>query len=161
MAASPLPRGIDVVRGSVEDLPAVMEIMCSAFDPRYGEGWSLSQCAGIMPLRGVDLILARDDDGRIRGFSLARTIEDESELLLIAVEKGSQSQGIGQMLLDLFVDQGRRNACRLLHLEVRDGNRAIEMYRRSGFEPVGIRRKYYRGDEGKRYDAVTMGLNLD
>ena len=42
--------------GASDDLDAVMDIMAAAFDPRFGEGWTRSQCAGILPLSGVVLI---------------------------------------------------------------------------------------------------------
>jgi ribosomal protein S18 acetylase RimI-like enzyme len=37
-----------------------------------------------------------------------------------------------------------------LHLEVRAGNEAVQLYRREGFDKVGERRNYYRGKTGKR-----------
>ena len=160
MAASPIPNDIHVARGGIDDLADVMAVMDEAFEARYGEGWTLSQCAGIMPLKGVDLMIARHGDGSICGFSLARTIVDESELLLLAVPPSQQCQGIGQLLLDLFVESGHREKCVLLHLEVREGNRAIDMYRRAGFEPIGIRNNYYRGIQGERFNAVTMAVRL-
>ena len=42
-----------------------------------------------------------------------------------------------------------------LHLEVRSGNAATRLYRTHGFAQVGERRGYYRGREGKVYDAHT------
>ena len=46
------------------------------------------------------------------------------------------------------------------HLEVRAGNPAIGMYRNAGFSPVGRRRNYYRAPDGRRFDAVTLALQL-
>ena len=57
-----------------DDLDAVMAVMSAAFGSRYGEAWTRSQCAGILPMAGVSLTLARDaDSGRRVGFSLARS----------------------------------------------------------------------------------------
>lgn len=160
MAASPTLRLVQLDRGCASDLDAVMTIMNSAFDFRFGEAWSRSQCAGILPLTGVALTIAREPEGAPLGFSLARTVADESELLLLAVAGGAQGRGIGSMLLERFVGDGRQAGLGRLHLEVRDGNRAVDFYRRHGFAPVGRRFDYYRGSGGMRYDAITMAMEL-
>ena len=152
------PVRIDV--GTSDDLDGVMGVMTTAFDPGFGEGWSRSQCAGILPLSGVTLLVARDDLGKVRGFALQRTVAGESELLLLAVHRHAQRRGIGGKLLDHFVDTGRASGVTRLHLEVRDGNPATFMYRGFGFVPEGRRINYYRGSDGRLFDAVTMVLDL-
>jgi ribosomal-protein-alanine N-acetyltransferase len=146
--------------GESADLDAVMDVMASAFDSRFGEGWTRSQCAGIMPLSGVILMLAEDESGEICGFSLLRTVADEAELLLLAVSPAAQRRGIGGSLLDHFIEHGRRSGVRRLHLEVRDGNPAVAMYQAFGFKAEGRRRKYYSGDDGTQHDALTMAREL-
>lgn len=146
--------------GESADLDAVMDVMASAFDPRFGEGWTRSQCAGILPLSGVMLMLARDEDGEVHGFSLLRTVADEAELLLLAVAPQAQRRGVGGSLLDHFIGHGRCNGIRRLHLEVRDGNSAVAMYQAFGFKAEGRRAKYYSGQDGSQHDALTMALEL-
>lgn len=153
-----LPVRLEV--GDSSDLEGVMAVMSAAFDPGYGEGWSRSQCAGILPLSGVILTIARDDLGQVRGFALQRTIAGESELLLLAVHRSARHGGIGGRLLDQFVDTSRAGGATRLHLEVRDGNPATAMYRAYGFAAAGRRSKYYRGSDGRLFDAVTMALDL-
>ena len=147
-------------RGTSDDLDAVMAVMTTAFDPDFGEGWSRSQCAGILPLSGVTLTIARDDLGEARGFALQRTIAGESELLLIGVHRSAQRCGIGRQLLDHFVETSRVSGSTRLHLEVRDGNQAVRMYEAFRFAPEGRRTNYYRGSDGSLFDAVTMVLDL-
>ncbi len=74
-----------LTHGGSADLDAVIEVMNAAFDERFGEAWTRSQCAGILPMPGVRLIIVRFGNGRMGGFSLQRTISDEAELLLLAV----------------------------------------------------------------------------
>ena len=65
---------------------SVMEVMEAAFGDRYGEAWTRSQCAGILPMTGVSLMLARDPDSGVPiGFSLFRSVAGQAELLLLAV----------------------------------------------------------------------------
>jgi ribosomal-protein-alanine N-acetyltransferase len=149
-----------VAAGSSGDLDSVMEVMNAAFGDRYGEAWTRSQCAGILPMAGVSLMVARDESGEPVGFSLFRTVADESELLLMAVLPVRHRQGIGRRLLDNFVARARSDGARRVHLEVRDGNPAIAMYRAAGFETVGRRRKYYHARDGREFDALTFAREL-
>jgi ribosomal-protein-alanine N-acetyltransferase len=161
MSSQPVPPApILLARGGLNDLDAVMAIMASAFAARYGEGWSKSQCAGILPLSGVTLTLARDGHGVARGFALERAVADEAELLLLAVDEPAQGMGYGGELLRDFIRSGKATGRALLHLEVRDGNPAVAIYERYGFRPIGRRKDYYRGLDGMRHDAVTMALDL-
>ena len=152
---------IRLVDGKSTDLSAVMAIMNGAFEARFGEAWTRSQCAGILPMSGVSLVLARDDGNEQPvGFSLVRTVADEAELLLLAVAPDHQRRGIGRLLLDQFVERARCAGASRVHLEVRDGNPAVGMYRRAGFEPAGRRANYYRGSDGHQYDAITLAFAL-
>jgi ribosomal-protein-alanine N-acetyltransferase len=108
-------------------------------------------------MNGVSLTIAEGDHGPV-GFSLVRAVADEAELLLLAVEPGEQRRGIGRALLDDFIAAALAGGAHRLHLEVRDGNPAIGLYRDSGFVPVGRRRNYYHGPDGETYDAVTLLL---
>ena len=147
--------------GSSRDIDSVMRVMDAAFGDRFGEAWTRSQLAGILPMAGVSLILAREpDSAEAIGFSLFRTVADESELLLIAVSPGRHRHGIGRMLLDDFLDRARNDGISRVHLEVRDGNSAVSLYRDAGFSPVGRRRNYYHAADGRRFDAVTLAYEL-
>ena len=146
---------IRIAEGGLADLPAVMMVMDDSFDPRFGEAWTASQCAGLLPLPGVWLALARDGDA-IVGFSLSRIIMDEAELLLLAVRRGQQGRGIGRALLADFAAAAVGRRARRLHLEVRDGNPAARLYEQAGYSLAGRRRDYYLGADGSRYDALTL-----
>jgi len=151
---------VRLVPGGSADLDAVMDVMASAFDPRFGESWTRSQCAGILPLSGVMLILAQDEGEAVHGFSLLRVVADEAELLLLAVAPGAQRRGVGACLLHHFIDLGRDRDVRRLHLEVRDGNPAVAMYQAFGFKAEGRRSKYYCGQDGSQHDALTMAREV-
>ena len=161
MATPALAEEMRIVPGTADQLDSVMKVMDAAFGDEFGEAWTRSQLSGILPMAGVSLVLAinRASD-RVVGFSLSRTVVDESELLLIAVLPGAQRRGVGTLLLDDFLDRARARGASRVHLEVRDGNPAIEMYRAAGFSAVGRRRNYYHATSGKRYDAITLAYEL-
>jgi ribosomal-protein-alanine N-acetyltransferase len=161
MATPALDANVRLRSGNSSDLDEVMRVMDAAFGSRYGEAWTRSQCAGILPMSGVSLVVARDvDTGEAIGFSLSRSVADESELLLIGVLPNRHRQGIGGKLLEDFVDRARSQGADRVHLEVRDGNPAAAMYRAAGFQPIGRRRNYYRAPDGTRFDALTFAQDL-
>ena len=149
---------VQLKAGGFDDLDDVMRIMNSAFRPCFGEAWTRSQCLGILPMNGVMMTLAETGRG-IAGFSLVRSVADEAELLLLAVDTEEQRRGIGQLLLDEFIARSRERGARRLHLEVRDGNPAVGLYEAAGFLPAGRRRSYYHGPDGEAFDAVTLMLS--
>lgn len=161
--ATPAPApGLKLERGTGDDLDSVMAVMKAAFGDLYGEAWTRSQCAGIMPMSGIRLILARrEPGGAVAGFSLARTAADECELLLIAVDPAHHRSGIGTLLLDKFLADAAGDGATQVHLEVREGNPAIALYRAAGFAPVGRRKGYYKAKDGNRHDALTFARRLD
>ncbi len=146
---------VDISEGGAADLGAVMRVMEDSFDPAFGEAWTSPQCAGLLPMAGVWLSLARQDEDVI-GFALGRIVASEAELLLLAVRRSSQGKGVGQMLLDRFASVAASKGAEQLHLEVRQGNHAISLYSRNGYREVGRRRNYYSGRDGQLFDALTL-----
>ena len=146
---------VSVDEGGIADLDAVVAVMEDSFDPRYGESWTAPQCAGLLPMTGVWLTLARQR-AAVVGFSLARIVGGEAELLLLAVRRNVQGRGVGKLLLDHFERAAKTRGADRLHLEVREGNHAVNLYERAGFALVGRRRNYYKGHDGYCYDALTL-----
>ena len=121
-----LARPVRLERGSSQDLDNAMRVMEAAFGRTYGEAWTRSQCAGILPMAGVSLFLARDSKSdEVVGFSLFRSVADESELLLLAVSPLRHREGIGSQLLDHFMNQALATGANRFHLEVRAGTPPI------------------------------------
>ena len=124
--------------------------MAEAFDPRFGEGWTRSQCAGILPMSGV-VADARPMTSATKsvGFSLVRTVADEAELLLLAVAPASAKARDRRLAARPFHRSWpRATGVRRLHLEVRDGNPAVAMYQ-AGFQGGGPAAQLLSGPDGK------------
>ena len=153
----PDPAGaqVRIEEGGLGDLDSVMEVMRDSFDAAFGEAWTAPQCAGLLPMPGVWLSLARDGD-RVIGFALSRAVLREAELLLLAVARARQGQGVGALLVDRFLAVARQKGVEEVHLEVRDGNPALQLYRKAGFREVGRRKNYYSGNDGRLFDALTL-----
>ncbi|GAA4013976.1 GNAT family N-acetyltransferase [Sphingomonas swuensis] len=154
------PLALTIVQAGGDELDEVMSVIERSFDPRFGEAWTRAQCAGILPMSGVSLLLARSEDEPV-GFSLSRRVADEAELLLIGVVPEARGRGIAGALVDRFVADSRAAGSSHLHLEVRDGNPAVSLYRQHQFGVAGRRSKYYRGPGGELFDALTMVYTVE
>lgn len=137
-----------------------MTVMGEAFDPAFGEAWTEAQCSGILLMPGVWMTLAWLD-GETAGFTIARIVADEAELLLLGVCARMRRRGVGSALLRQFRQTAAARGARRLHLEMRDGNDAAGMYMAHGFEQVGRRANYYRGSDTQSFDALTLSCTAD
>ena len=133
--------------------------MAEAFDPEFGEAWNRRQIEDALILGNCHYGLAMNG-ADCAGFYLSRLAFDEEELLLLAVRPAQRRRGYGAMLLEQFLAGARlRGAVRAL-LEMRSGNPAEILYRKYGFEEIGIRPHYYRGKDGRSFDAMTFAFQL-
>jgi len=139
------------------DIMDCMTVMTAAFPPEYGEAWSATQLGSMMQLPGASLALARLG-ARPVGFGLMRAIAGEAELLLLAVHPDHRGRGHGSRLLDRCMSEAERHGARTMFLEVRADNPAIRLYSRAGFLQYNIRRNYYLGASGQRYDALSFKI---
>ncbi len=142
-------------------LDRMMAVMRASFDSRFGEAWTTTQLAGGLSLGGSFARRALDpqDAGgdALLGFSLARAVLDEAELLLVAVVPEARGKGIGRGLIEQALLDSRRHGCGRMFLEVRENNHsARQLYHACGFFDIGRRDNYYSGMNGGRFAAITM-----
>ncbi|MDT8382701.1 MAG: ribosomal protein S18-alanine N-acetyltransferase [Brevefilum sp.] len=83
---------------------------------------------------------------------------DEAHIGTLAVKPGYRGQKIGQKLLALTLLECQQRGARQAMLEVRQSNHAAQaLYRKFGFEAVGLRKDYYKDTHE---DAVLMTLGM-
>lgn len=148
-----------IKHADLRDLADVMIIMGEAFDPKYGEAWSTSQCESMLSLPGSWLLLAYVGE-HPAAFSLIRSFAGEAELLLIATRPFFQRREIGKALMRHMLDDCLGAGINIVHLEVRADNPALSFYKNVGFEQIGIRPNYYRGALGRQTDAITLNMRI-
>ncbi|MCL6250603.1 GNAT family N-acetyltransferase [Altererythrobacter sp. KTW20L] len=145
-----------------DPVDAIMAVMHAAFDPAYGEAWNRRQIGDTL-VQETSHFLLFDADGRVpasveqtAGFTLSRKVlEEEEELLLIAVVPQARGRGVGSALLRQFIETATARGSNRLFLEMRAGNPAQALYLRHGFAPVGRRINYYRTGTNGPCDAIT------
>ena len=115
--------------------------------------WSLES---IRRLIETDYAVGRvcvDESGQVLGYYSYYAIADEADVNNIAVAPACRRQGIGASLMRDLCRTAQARGLRSAILEVRVSNApAIALYRKFGFEQVGIRKKYYDNTE----DALLL-----
>jgi len=155
----PSAPAIVITSVGADQLEAIMAIMRASFSDQYGEAWTEEQCASTFPLPHYEWRLARRNDVAV-GFMLIRSVMTESELMLLAVVPAQRERGVGTALITSWVASCTERGVDELHLEVRSGNPAIQLYQSRGFVTVSTRANYYPVRDGVRHDALTMKKSL-
>lgn len=97
-----------------------------------------------------------EKDGQVVGFCLLQPVLDEANLLLMAVDPQYQGQGLGYKLLNESLNLLKNNPVQIF-LEVRQSNTAaINLYEKSDFHQIDLRKNYYPNLDGTKEHAVIM-----
>jgi ribosomal-protein-alanine N-acetyltransferase len=92
---------------------------------------------------------------------MSRLVEDEAEILSVAVAARSQGRGFARALLTLHLRRLAGLGARAVFLEVDEHNSAaIKLYDRAGFREVARRPNYYQSG-GDRKPAAALVLRRD
>ena len=136
------------------DLPAVMVLERALYpDDAWTEGMLRDELAEQPATR---FYLVAEESGQVVGYAGLCSVGDEADVQTIGVRADREGRGIGSALLTALLDEAVVRGCVVVYLEVRaDNERAQKLYERFGFEPIGIRRKYY---QPSGVDAVVMRL---
>jgi ribosomal-protein-alanine N-acetyltransferase len=100
-----------------------------------------------------------EEDGVIVGYlGLMFVLKDELHVNTIGTRPGHEGRGVATSLLDEAWTEVRTRGVVRATLEVAVSNtRALELYYRYGFAPVGVRRNYY---EKTREDALILWADI-
>ena len=98
--------------------------------------------------------------GCIDGYGVMSVAVGEAHILNLTVRPEAQRQGIGARLMQHFMPLARRHNAEVVMLEVRPSNTpAVNLYRKLGFNEIGVRPNYYPADNG-REDALILARDL-
>ena len=127
----------------------------------FRRGWSEQEVEGLLLDRHV--IAHRALAGaQMGGFIMSRLVEDEAEILSVAVDDRQRGRGLARRLLDLHLRRLAGLAARTVFLEVDEHNApALRLYQRAGFREVSRRPNYYPGGAGKAAAALVLRRDLD
>ncbi|MFO7646033.1 MAG: ribosomal protein S18-alanine N-acetyltransferase [Desulfosarcina sp.] len=139
----------------LDDIEAVLEIERASFDSPWSRAFFVEELGrdwarleALCPAPGVGPV----------AFINYWVVRDEIHILKVATHPAHRRRGFGTQLLSRAMSQAPGLGIRYVTLEVRRSNEAaIALYRRFGFEPIGIRPRYY---EESKEDAIVMLLTF-
>lgn len=131
---------IKIEEMTIEDFYSIENILQIEFD----EFWTSSILKSELENDLSKYIVAKDEN-QIVGFAGIIILPDDVEITNIVTKKNERKKGIGKRLLDKLI-QMAFELKKDISLEVNEVNTAaINLYKKAGFEEVGIRKKYYNG----------------
>jgi ribosomal-protein-alanine N-acetyltransferase len=111
----------------------------------FADPWGSREFTSALESPHTIFLVAVDEDGIVCGYVIALAVQDEAEVLNLAVRHGDRGKGIGAGLLDASIRQVRQRGAANIYLEVRESNDAARgLYASRGFEEISRRVKYYR-----------------
>jgi ribosomal-protein-alanine N-acetyltransferase len=126
----------------------------------FRRGWSEQEVEGLLTDRHV--IAHRAMTGTtMAGFIMSRLVEDEAEILSVAVAGSRRGRGLARNLLNLHLGRLAGFGARAVFLEVDEHNKAaIRLYDRAGFHEISRRPNYYPGAAGEAVAALVLRRDL-
>ena len=135
---------------TLNDLADILSIEKKVFKHPWSKeqlSWELNS----QPAAENYVMIAR---GNMIGYLFSHVVDDDVQILNIAIDIPFQHKGYGEQLLSYFLDQFNTDSS--IHLEVRKSNfPAINLYLKFGFHETGTRKGYYSDGE----DAIIMQRN--
>jgi ribosomal-protein-alanine N-acetyltransferase len=126
----------------------------------FARGWSEQEVETLMTDRHVMAHRALNGS-TMAGFILSRLVEDEAEILSVAVANARRGRGLARSLLNLHMRRLAGLGARAIFLEVDEHNApAIRLYDRAGFQEISRRPNYYPGPGGKAAAALVLRRDL-
>jgi ribosomal-protein-alanine N-acetyltransferase len=136
------------------DLPRVSALEREAYEFPWSPG-IFRDCL----LAGYTSLVV-EDRKEVAGYAIMSVAAGEAHLLNLCVSAAMRRQGFGSRLLEFVLTRAHTVGAERLYLEVRPSNSAaLALYQTKGFEQIGVRRGYYRAQNGSE-DAVVLALRL-
>ncbi|MDR3201755.1 MAG: ribosomal protein S18-alanine N-acetyltransferase [Bifidobacteriaceae bacterium] len=150
-----LPPDVTLRPAAATDIPALSRLETVAFGrDAWTERIIREELAG--PDRHY--VVAQGPGQRVVGYAGA-FLGDVADIMTVGVEPSARGRGIGRALVENLLAAAGRARRSEVFLEVRvDNEPAIGLYQSLGFEPIGVRPRYYQ-PEG--VDALVMRLALE
>jgi len=139
------------------DLPLVIELERRAFSHPWRPEVFLRELR--LPFSKIVLArLAEESSGVLVGYLCRWLTAGVLEIQNVAVHPDWRRRSIGRRLVEHALTEGSQLGAQTALLEVRRHNvPAISLYRRLGFQEMGVRPRYYADGE----DALVMELRFD
>ena len=139
---------------TAEHISAVVEIEKECFSLP----WSEKSFAESIVREDTIFLVCEEKDGAIMGYIGMYLSFDEASITNVAVASQFRKRGCGKQLVIAAKTAAKEAGAESIFLEVRVSNvPAISLYKKQGFENLGIRKKFY---EHPVEDAIIMKVGI-
>lgn len=146
---------VRIQRMDRQDLSDVMRIERASYDYPWSEG-IFQDC-----LRADYSCCVAVVDESIVAYAIFQSVAGEAHILNLCVDSVHRHLGYARVLLDWLFEAMKVVETHTVFLEVRPTNiAAIKLYDTLGFNEIGVRKDYYRAQNG-REDALILARYLD
>lgn len=136
---------IKIYKFELQDLESIKDSLALDFDDFWGYDILLDELQNT----SSRYIIAKNHDNKVVGFAGIKIIIDEADIMNIVVKKNYRHKGIGNLLLEYLISLCNELHLQSLSLEVNEINLpAINLYKKFGFKKIGIRKNYYKNQNG-------------
>ncbi len=144
-------------RMTLEDIPEVVEIEKQCFSLP----WSAKSFEDSISREDTIFLVCEEsekDDVVVTGYMGLYISFDEANVTNVAVSPSFRKKGCGEALVAAAKVEAKEAGAESIFLEVRVSNEpAISLYKKQGFEELGIRKKFY---EHPVEDAIIMKVGI-
>jgi ribosomal-protein-alanine N-acetyltransferase len=141
-----------------EDIPQIAAIEKLVFPAPWSEAAFRSELQD-NAMAAYLVLAAEDRPWQVLAYGGLWKIFDEGHITNIAVLPEAQGKQLGRLLVHAMIQWAWSQGLSHMTLEVRLSNqRAIDLYKRAGFQEAGVRPAYY---EENHEDALIMWLHRD
>lgn len=147
------------LRPACEDDARALALLDAQCKLEGSAGWNESGYLGELKKTQSKVYVLTDDetDQSLGGFVVFHILEDQAEILNLAVAREFRRLGFGDLLMQALKRECIAKNVAVIKLEVRVSNeQGVSFYQRSGFNICQKRRQFYSNQE----DAYTMELWL-
>lgn len=132
------------------------EIIKDRLQEEFDEFWTPGVLFSELKNENTKYIVLKENNN-IVGFAGIWITPDTVELNNIVIKKDSRGKGYSKILLEKLIEISEETSREIFTLEVSEENIvAINLYKKYGFEKVGLRKNYYEG----KYDAILMSKKI-
>jgi len=153
---------VSIIKMTEHDLLEVVEIEENSGLSRWGWAAYYAELQGsnnnLMLVARVAASRQQQRSHSLAGYIVARMGADELHINNVAVRENYRRRGIGRLLLDRILEEGRHLGVACAFLELRAGNHAaLALYEKCGFRVTARRERYYTEPVE---DALVMIIQL-
>ncbi len=139
------------------DISTVMDIETIA----YSFPWTQQNFKDCLRTGGYSVKVLELNSSLV-GYGIMLVAANEAQILNLCVKPNMQHRGYGRQILNQLLEYAKQKCAKSVFLEVRVSNKiAVNLYHKSGFNQIGLRKNYYPNGKNEREDALILALEIN